>query len=77
MRRRLIITLLALGTIGGYASGFASMHCRAQWKRNAFERHVASLCVDAAARKAGADAERAAAPPPPAAAPTDFAEPTR
>lgn len=75
MRRRLIITLLALGTIGGYASGFASMHCRAQWKRNAFERHVASLCVDAAARRA--DAERAAAPSAPAAAPTNVAEPTR
>ncbi len=25
MRRRLLIALLALGTVGGYASGFASM----------------------------------------------------
>lgn len=74
MRRRLIIALLALGTIGGYASGFASLRCRAQWKRDAFERHVASLCVDAAAaRKVSADAERAAAPP----APTSVAQPAR
>ena len=26
MRRRLIIALLALGTVGGYAAGFAHMH---------------------------------------------------
>jgi hypothetical protein len=34
MRRRILITLLALGTVGGYASGFASLkhrssHCHA------------------------------------------------
>ncbi len=32
MRRRILIALLALGTVGGYASGFASLkyrsHCR-------------------------------------------------
>lgn len=26
MRRRIVIALLALGTIGGYAAGFAHMH---------------------------------------------------
>jgi hypothetical protein len=36
MRRRILITLLALGTVGGYASGFASLkyrssHCRRAW----------------------------------------------
>ncbi len=36
MRRRLLIVLLALGTVGGYASGFASMARRARchsWSR--------------------------------------------
>jgi hypothetical protein len=37
MRRRLLIALLALGTVGGYASGFASMARRARchsWSRH-------------------------------------------
>ncbi|AKT39415.1 hypothetical protein [Chondromyces crocatus] len=51
MHRKLIITLLAFGAIGGFASGFASLGCRAHARRAAFERHVASVCVDAA-RKA-------------------------
>jgi hypothetical protein len=51
MRRRIAIVLLALGTVGGYASGFASMrHCRAE--RAAWERHVAKVCVDAAKNRA-------------------------
>ena len=48
MRRRLLIALLALGTVGGYGMGFASMRCRAHSRRAAFEQHVAKLCVDAA-----------------------------
>jgi hypothetical protein len=41
MRRRLLIVLLALGTVGGYASGFASVarhrhHCHAS---NSWEGH--------------------------------------
>ncbi len=48
MRRKVLIALLALGTVGGYASGFASMrHCNAN-RRQAFEQHVAQVCVDAA-----------------------------
>ena len=66
MNRKLVIALLALGTIGGYASGFASLRCRTHSKRAAFEHHVASLCVDAARK---ADAERAAASPPAVAQP--------
>ena len=36
MRRHILITLLALGTVGGYASGFASLKhrsspCRRAW----------------------------------------------
>ena len=48
MRRKLLIALLALGTVGGYASGFASMrHCQSA-RRQSFEQHVAQVCVDAA-----------------------------
>jgi hypothetical protein len=54
MKRRILIALLGLGTIGGFAAGAASLSCRAQHRRAHFERHVASLCVDAA-RKSDAD----------------------
>jgi hypothetical protein len=48
MKRRILIALLGLGTVGGFAAGAASLSCRAQHRRAHFERHVASLCVDAA-----------------------------
>ena len=47
MRRRIAIALLALGTVGGYTLGFASMRCHGQ-RRDAWEHHVANVCVDAA-----------------------------
>ena len=48
MRRRIAIVLLAIGTVGGYASGFASLsHCRAH-RRAAWEHHMAQVCVEAA-----------------------------
>ena len=35
MRRRILVVLLALGTVGGYSSGIASLryrsHCRKAW----------------------------------------------
>ena len=62
MRRKITIALLALGTIGGYAGGFASLRCHAKHRRAAFERHVASLCVDAA-RSSDAATRRAAEAP--------------
>ena len=43
MRRRLLIALLAFGTVGGFAAGFCGLH-----RREAFERHVARVCVEAA-----------------------------
>jgi hypothetical protein len=55
MRRRLLIILLTLGTVGGFAAGFGGLH-----RREAFERHVARICVEAA-RSA-----QPAPPPPPA-----------
>ncbi|MGH7282295.1 MAG: hypothetical protein ACRELY_12265 [Polyangiaceae bacterium] len=52
-RRPFLMALLAVGTIAGYASGFASMHCHSD-RRAAFEQHVADVCVAAADRaKAG------------------------
>lgn len=48
MKRRLLIALLALGTVGGYGAGFASMSCHAHARRAAMERHVARICADAA-----------------------------
>lgn len=54
MKRRILIALLGLGTVGGFAAGAASMSCRAQHRRAHFERHVASICVDAV-RKSDAE----------------------
>ena len=48
MKRKVIMGLLALGTVGGFASGFASMKCHARNRHEAFERKVADVCVRAA-----------------------------
>ncbi len=50
MKRRIVIGLLAAGTVLGYGAGFASLRHHGQARRAAFERHVADTCVDAAAR---------------------------
>lgn len=57
MRRRILMAVLAVGTVAGFASGFASMHrCNAHG-RGAWERHVAKVCVEAArGEKAAAEA---------------------
>ena len=59
MKRRLLIVLLTLGTIGGFGSGIASMRCHGNARRAAFERHVANVCVDAARRAKAAPADSA------------------
>ncbi len=56
MRRKALIALLALGTVGGYASGFASMRWCHNQRRDAFEQHVAQVCVDAARKEDAASA---------------------
>jgi hypothetical protein len=48
MRRRILIVVLALGALGGYASGFASLAKCRHARRAAFERRVAEVCVEAA-----------------------------
>jgi hypothetical protein len=62
MRRKLLIAVLALGTVGGYAAGFASMRSCHNHRRDAFEQHVAKVCVDAARQSdaaAARDSQRA------------------
>jgi hypothetical protein len=44
MRRRLVIALLALGTIGGYASGFASLRHHSECRRAWMEEHASQTC---------------------------------
>ncbi len=48
MKRRILMVLLAVGAVGGYAEGFAHMHTCHHDRRSAFERHVAEVCIDAA-----------------------------
>lgn len=48
MKRRIAIVLLTLGTIAGYGAGFASLRCHSWQRRQAFEHHIAKVCVDAA-----------------------------
>lgn len=57
-RRTLWIVLLSLGTVGGFAAGFARLHHHRLhgygWHgegRQRFEDHVADVCVRAAERK--------------------------
>jgi hypothetical protein len=56
MRRRILIVLFALGTVGGYSSGFASLrhrsHCRGAWQESRMSYQHAPY------------AESAEAPPP-------------
>jgi len=45
IRRKIVIALLALGTVGGFASGIHSMrrgHCRRDWER----REMKNDCRD-------------------------------
>lgn len=46
-RHKVLLVLLALGTLGGYASAFSHRSCGMS-RRAAFERHVASVCLEAA-----------------------------
>ena len=50
MRRRALILLLGFGTVAGFAAGFAHLHHHGCSRHAGFERHVASVCADAALR---------------------------
>ncbi len=53
MKRKIAIALLSLGTIAGFACGFHSLRrgiaCHRE-RQDTFERHVATICTDAALR---------------------------
>ncbi len=58
IKRRIVMALLALGTVGGFASGFASMSCHARGRHQQWEDRVAEVCVRAAKNvDAGAKAD--------------------
>ncbi len=48
IKRRIVMALLALGTVGGFASGFASMSCHARGRHAEWQDRVAEVCVRAA-----------------------------
>jgi hypothetical protein len=64
MKRKILIALFALGTIGGFGSGFAHLRWAHRHHRQAWEHHVAKVCTDAA-RESSRDSANAPAPSPP------------
>lgn len=54
MKRKILIAVLALGTVGGFAHGFASLH-RGCHERDRMAEHLSRVCVDAAMDAAGRD----------------------
>lgn len=65
IKRRIIMGLLVLGTIGGFASGIRRMSCHGESRRDHWKDRVAETCVRAArnldAESAGADSARSPA----------------
>ena len=57
IKRKILIVVLGLGTVLGYAGGFASMRRSCGARRGGFERHVARLCADAALNPTRAPAD--------------------
>jgi len=49
MRRQVLLVVLAIGTVAGYASAFRSHHHRD--RHRAWKEEVADLCVSAAQRR--------------------------
>ncbi|WP_157231768.1 hypothetical protein [Hyalangium minutum] len=45
MRRRIVIVLLALGTVGGYVSGFTSLRSRSHCRRAWMEERASTTCA--------------------------------
>jgi hypothetical protein len=56
MKRAFLIFVFGLGTVGGFAHGFASLaggHCGSHWRnarRASYEDHMAEVCTRAAYR---------------------------
>jgi len=47
LREKALIALLALGTVGGFACGFASLHRHGHHRHHSFKRMVTDICADA------------------------------
>jgi hypothetical protein len=54
MKRRILIGVLAIGTVLGFGSGFASLHYRCH-QRDQMVEHLSRVCVDSAMDAAGRD----------------------
>ncbi len=64
MRGFVRIPLLALGVVLGYGFAFHSMH-RHHHGRDAWERHIGDVCIQAARRARSDDPRHERAAPPP------------
>ena len=47
MKRTLLIVALAMGTVGGFASGFASLRCHRHHRHAHFKKEVTKICAEA------------------------------
>jgi hypothetical protein len=61
MKRKLLIAALALGTLGGFASGFASLACRARYRHHYMEQKVTDICTKAIEKAQQREASKAQA----------------
>jgi hypothetical protein len=52
MRRKVLMLVLGVGAVAGFASGIFGCHYRNE-RRQAFEDHVAEVCTRAAERSRG------------------------
>ena len=62
MRRKGLILVLALGAIAGFASGLYGCHYHRLDRRQAFEDHIADVCMRAAERSRGREPHAENAP---------------
>jgi hypothetical protein len=67
MRLRILTVLFALGTVGGYASGFSSLNHRSQCRRAWMEERTSQTCQPCSASAVAPAPVRTEAPAPPSA----------
>jgi hypothetical protein len=59
IKYKILIGLLAIGTVAGFGSGFASVHSHRHHKEE-MARHLSRVCVDAAMAAREGEADRLA-----------------
>jgi hypothetical protein len=64
MRHRILIALFALGTIGGFASGFHSLRHRGECRRSWMEERASRTCTPCPTSAEAPSAPSTQAPPP-------------